>query len=538
MDFTWVALALNDLLWIGLTFTLGLMVKKIGLPPMIGFLAAGFVLSTLNIVDENLLTKMADLGITLLLFTIGLKINIRNLLRPQIWGVTMIHTTVVVVLIGSIIYIVSLFGSNILLGFKIQNAALVAFALSFSSTVFVVKFMEEKGEMDALHGRIAIGVLIIQDIFAVAFLAASTGKLPSIWAVSLLLLIPFRFVLLKIIEHVGRGELLILYGFLLAIGGAEIFELVGVKGDLGALVLGTIMASHAKSEELVKTMLGFKDLFLLGFFLSIGLYGQPSTETVILALILTPIALLKGGLFFILFVKFNLRARTALLSTINLSNYSEFGLIVIAIGVSNSWIDNQWLIIMALAISFSFIISAILNKYAHHIYADYRNIWKKYQSQNRLDYDQLLDLGDAKIAVIGMGAVGTGAYDQLFEKFNDKVVGVDINAKTAKNQCEDNRKVIHGDPSDADFWDRINQAHQLNLVMLTLPKFNVSLAVVDLLLESGYKGQIAAIAKFPDEIEQLKQAGVQTVYNTHIEAGAGFALNVMQKNSDLKHTNN
>ena len=88
----------------------------------------------------------------------------------------------------------------------------------------------------------------------------------------------------------------------------------------------------------------------------------------LMAVLLTPFALLKGALFFKLFIQFNLRARTALLSTINLSNFSEFGLIVIAIGVSNQWIGGQWLIIMALVISFSFVVSAILNKNAYSIF--------------------------------------------------------------------------------------------------------------------------------------------------------------------------
>lgn len=529
MDFAWVSLALNDFFWIGLSFTLGLISKKIGLPPMVGFLAAGFLLSTQNIVDQNLLKKMADLGITLLLFTIGLKINLINLLRPQVWAVTMIHTTVVVVLIGIIIYLLSMLGSSLMLGFSIQNAALVAFALSFSSTVFVVKVMEDKGEMDALHGRIAIGVLIIQDIFAVVFLAASTGKLPSIWALSLIILIPFRFVLLRIVDLVSRGELLILFGFLLAIGGAELFEMFGVKGDLGALIFGIMIASHTKSDELVKSMLGFKDLFLLGFFLSVGLNGQPNSETIIMALLFTPIALLKGGVFFSLFLKFNLRARTSLLSTINLSNYSEFGLIVIAIGVSNNWIDGQWLIVMALAISFSFVVSSILNKYVHHIYTKYRAQWKKFQSDKRLSYDQLVNLGDSKIVIIGMGTVGTGAYDHLYTHYKDKVIGVDIDVNTVKNHIIEKRHVILGDPSDADFWDRVIQSHSLQLVMLTLPRFNTSLSVVELLSKSGFKGEIATTAKFPDEVEQFNKLGVDTVFNMHTEAGVGYASHVIEK---------
>ncbi len=530
MEQAWVATALNDLIWIGLTFVMGLLSRHLGLPPMVGFLAAGFLLGPLHVVDGNLLKTMADLGITLLLFTIGLKIKVRNLARPQVWAVTTLHAALVMAVLVGLTYLLLLLGVLRLPGFSLEQTLLVAFALSFSSTVFVVKAMEEKGEMDALHGRIAMGVLIFQDIFAVLFLAVSADKLPSVWALALLLLIPFRFVLHRLITAVGHGELLVIFGFLLAIGGAEVFELVGVKGDLGALVLGMLIATHPKSEELVKNMLGFKDLFLLGFFLSIGLNGQPTTATLLVALLITPFILFKAVLFFSLFVKFNLRARTALLSTIDLSNYSEFGLIVVAIGVQNGWLDPQWLVIMALAIAFSFVISSLLTKHAHYLYSQYRRIWKKFQSDQRLAYDSVLDLGDAEIAVIGMGTVGTGAYDQLYNQYNNRLVGVDIDAATVANQCDHNRNVILGDPSDPDFWERINKSHQLNLVLLTLPKFNTALAVVKLLKEFGYNGQIASTAKFPDEIQMLTEAGVNTVFNMYTEAGAGFATHVVQQN--------
>lgn len=529
MDFAWVAIALNDFLWIGLTFALGLMAKQIGLPPMLGFLFSGFILSTQNIVDRDLLEKMADLGITLLLFTIGLKIKVRNLLRPQVWAVTSIHTTAMIAFYTLLFFGLAAIGIPHFTDLSLETAVLIAFAFSFSSTVFVVKSMEEKGEMDSLHGRMALGVLIFQDIFAVLFLAISDNKMPSIWALALILLIPLRHVLYAVLQRVGRGELLVLYGFLLAIGGAEIFEIVSIKGDLGALIIGMIVANHIKSEELVKNMLGFKDLFLLGFFLAIGLYGQPTLDSVMLALIMVPFIFIKGILFFFLFVKFQLRARTALLSTISLSNYSEFGLIVMAIGVVNEWIEASWLIAMALALAISFVISSVINKYGNTLYTKYRDSWKKLQQQERLSFDKLLDMGDAHVAVIGMGTVGTGAYDQLVEKYNDKVVGVDIYFDTVENQVADGRNVIQGDPSDADFWDRVNQEHQINLVLLTLPRFNTTMAVIEQLKETGFKGHIAATAKFPDEIEQLNEAGVDTVFNIFTEAGAGFAAHVIQQ---------
>jgi predicted Kef-type K+ transport protein len=110
--------------------------------------------------------------------------------------------------------------------------------------VFAVKTLEDKGEYQSRCGQVAIGVLIMQDIFAVVFLAASTGKLPSAWALGLLLLIPMRYVLMHLLNRAGHsGELQVLYGLALALGGYALFDAVDVKGDLGALIIGAMLAS-------------------------------------------------------------------------------------------------------------------------------------------------------------------------------------------------------------------------------------------------------------------------------------------------------
>ena len=526
MDFEWVAIGLGDVAWISLAFLLGFLSRLVGLPPLVGFLATGFLLNAQGIANDALLQKLADLGITLLLFTVGLKLNLRTLARPQVWAVASIHMSVIVGIFGLVIYGSALAGASLFSDLNLRESLLISFALSFSSTVFVVKVLEERGEMTSLHGRIAVGILLMQDVAAVAFLAISTGKMPSLWALLLLLLIPARRVLHVLLQRIGHDELLVLYGFLLALGGAEIFELVGLKGDLGALFLGVLIASHLKAEEMAKAMLGFKDLFLLGFFLSVGLSGQPSLETFWIAVMITPLVFLKSALFFTALTQFKLRARTSLLATVNLTNYSEFGLIVASIGVANGWIDNDWLIVMAIALSLSFVIAAGLNNASHWLYTHHRPTWRRFQRNELIADDQLLELGGATIAVIGMGGVGTGAYDTMRRRYGETVVGVDIDPVTARNQQLTGRAVLRGDPSDADFWDRVQASHTLELVMLTLPKMNTILAVLDRLREASFSGQVAAIARFPDEVETLKDAGAATVFNIYTEAGAGFASHV------------
>ena len=532
MDFPWIAIALGDVAWISIAFALGLLSRAIGLPPLVGFLGAGFLLNAYGIASGEMLEKLSDLGITLLLFTVGLKLNLRTLARPQVWAVTGLHTSIVVVVFGFAIYALALAGVPFLSELDLKHALLIAFALSFSSTVFVVKVLEEKGEMASLHGRIAVGILIMQDIAAVLFLAISSATWPSIWALLIVLLIPLRPMLHQLLERVGHGELLVLFGFLLALGGAEIFELVGLKGDLGALVSGVLIANHVKADEMAKTMLGFKDLFLLGFFLSIGLSGQLTLETVLIGALIAPFVFFKSALFFGLLATFKLRARTSLLASVNLTNFSEFGLIVAAIGVANGWIDGEWLIVIAIALALSFAMAAILNKVSHQLYTRHRPVWKRLQRDELIADDRLLDTGGATIAIIGMGGVGTGTYDKMREMYGDTVVGVDIDPVTVRNQRSTGRNVLRGDPGDADFWDRIQATHRLEIVMLALPKLTTILAVLEQLRATSFAGRIAATAKFPDETEILKQAGAHTVFNIYTEAGAGFAAHLAAQGPD------
>ena len=303
-----------------------------------------------------------------------------------------------------------------------------------------------------------------------------------------MLLIGLRPVLTAILDRVGHGELLVLYGFLLAVGGAQLFELVGLKGYVGALVMGVLIASHSKGTEMSKVMFSFKNLFLVGFFLSIGLSGPLTLQTVLIGVALTPFVLLKTALFYVLMTGYQLRARTSLFASLNLTNFSEFGLIVAAVGAANGWIGSSWLIVIAIALALSCAIAAGLNVIAHPLYTRHGARLKRLQRPERLPDDHALDIGGAKIAIIGMGRVGTGAYDDMHERHGGAVVGIDTNPVKVEHLQSTGRTVLLGDPSDADFWDRVQATHTLELVMLALPNLASNLAVLDELKGAGFEG--------------------------------------------------
>ena len=511
-----------DFIWIFFAFICGLAVKFFSFPPSIGYLLAGFLLNFMGYQADDSLTILSNLGITLLLFTIGLKLNVKSLFKNEVWLASSLHTFLWIVVTVIVIKLFTLFAIGYFADLDLLTATLIAFALSFSSTVCIIKLLEENGEMRTRHGKIAIGILVIQDIVAVAFLVFATGKTPTVWAFSLLILFFIKPIINKIIDHVGHGELLPLAGFFIALGSYELFELVNIKGDLGALLMGMFLASHGKATEINKALLSFKDIFLIGFFLSIGFSAIPTIEMLGLATLLVCIIPLKFGLFFGLLNLLKVRCRTSYLSALALSNFSEFGLIVATISVSNRWLSKEWLVILALAVAISFVITNLLYRYAHIFFSHHKEFFHQFERDECLAEDIFCQPHEAPIVVIGMGRVGIGAYRAISEHGNKLVWGLDAEPEKVNWLSTQNIQAYCGDAEDAFFWERINLAN-LQLVLLALPIVIDIMNVADQLREAGYKGKIAAIARYDDEREQLEAFGIDKVFNFYAEAGVGFA---------------
>lgn len=524
-----------DPIWITIAFLLGFAARQAGLPPLVGFLAAGFVLKGLGVQVGEVLEIIANLGVYLLLFSIGLKLQVRSLLKARIWAGATIHMLVTVLFFCAAIFVISLAGISLFGSLDFKLSLLIAFALSFSSTVFAVKVLEEKGEMGALHGSVAIGILIIQDIAAVVFLTFSTGMIPSLWALLLLAMLPVtRFLLKAILDRCGHGELLTLAGmFIGLVVGAAAFDMVGLKPDLGALLIGMLLADNPKATELARSLMGFKDIFLIGFFLTIGLSGTPTLAALGIAAFLALAIPVKAALFFIILTRFKLRARTSLLTSLSLANYSEFGLLVCYVGAKNGWIGNEWLVVMAIALSLTFVLAAPLNSRAHVLYSRMAGRLMTFETKDRLPEEEVIDPEDAEMAIFGMGPVGTGAYDFMRERHGAKVIGFDFDSEIVREHQAAGRIVIKGDPLDSDFWDRTRtEDHQIKLVMLTMSSQAENLEVARLLKEKKFQVKIAAVAHFDDEVEALNEAGVDAAFNIYGEAGAGFAGHICRALDD------
>lgn len=513
-----------DFAWILIAFLFGLAFKQVGLPPLVGYLLAGFTLNGLGFESNNAIQTLADLGITLMLFTIGLKLNVRSLASPEILFAATGHTFFWCALILGKWAVLAALGIGMvnLLDMSWQTALLIAFALSFSSTVGVIKMLEDQDELKTRHGKVAIGVLVIQDILAVLFMAISTGKTPTLGALLLLLLIPARPLLNKLWERGGHGELLPLAGFFLALGGAELFSYFNVKADLGALLFGVLVAGSPKATELYKSLISFKDLFLIAFFLSIGFTALPTLEMLAVALTISLLLVLKFILFMLLFLFFKMKPRNAFLCAITLSNFSEFGLIVANMAANQQWLSNDWLVIIALAVTSSLIISSVFSRYSHKLYARYKDTICSLQWRDNPPSNTIKQPASARILIIGLGRVGTATYDSFERSHTGSVLGVDADEERVAKHVAEGRQVIFGDGEDIDFWTQL-KLNNIELIMLAPPGLFELKSMIELVRGCGYSGKIACIARFEDDRQQLLNIGADVVFNYFSEVGAGFA---------------
>jgi glutathione-regulated potassium-efflux system ancillary protein KefC len=308
----------------------------------------------------------------------------------------------------------------------------------------------------------------------------------------------------------------------LVVGLALVVQ-VGIKGDLGALIIGMLLAPHPAANGLSKAMFNLKELFLVGFFVSIGLTALPTWEMIALAVILVVLVPLKSILYLLIFSGFRLRHRTTLLATLSMTNFSEFGLIVAVLAASQGWMTDEWLVVLSLTVALSFVASAILNTNSSLLYQRAQRRLPDPDPARLHPNDQPIELGDARAVVLGMGRVGRGAYDRLANHYGYSVLGVENDADKVADLQRDGYTVVEGDASDADFWEKLLLADTVELVLLAMPHHAGNIMALEELHNRAFRGRIAAVVQYTDEIEPLRRRGADAVFHVYEEAGQALA---------------
>ena len=521
-------------IWVGSVFLAGLLAVLLRLPPLVGFLAAGFVLNGAGVAELPGLGFVADVGVTLLLFSIGLKLDVRQLVRREVLVTAVTHMAVVVVVAAVTLWALGAAGVSLLAGESWATLALLGFALSFSSTVFVIKILHDRSESQALYGRIAIAILILQDLAAVVFIVLTSDELPTAWTPVVLLLLvvasarPVRWVW----NRLGHGEMQTLFGLFMAlVPGYALFEALGLKGDLGALVMGVLLAGGGAASELSRALMSVKDLLLVGFFVSIGYSGDLTWEAVWLGLALLALVPVQAFVYMVLLRRSRLRRRTAVLSGLALANHSEFALIVVAVGISGGMLDEDWLVVASVAVASSFLLATLLNSRTSALIPWLTRRLPLLDPDDIHPDDRYVDLGDAEALVLGMGRVGASAYRSLRDEHRMRVLGVEISPSRVDRLREAGLDVVAADAEDNEFWERIAQADSIKVAILAMPFHGSNAIALQRLQEAGFRGRVVAVAQYDDDAAALLDNGADDVLQIYDGAGTEMADRAM---SDLE----
>lgn len=497
-----------ELLWVGSAYLAGLISSRLYLPPLVGYLMAGYALNMLGVEANETLNYLANIGIELLLFTVGLKLKPSSLLRREVLGVGSLHL-LIVTSISTLVF----FGVH----GHLTGGLVIGVSLAFSSTILAIKVLEDRGELSTLYGRDVLSILILQDIVAIGLLAVANNKQPSPWALCLLLLPFLRPLAYRLLSASRDDELKLLLGVTLALAGGVLAERVGISNDIGALLMGVMLAGHINIDDLANKLWGLKETFLVAFFVQIGLADLPGYDEILQALTLISLLPLQGLLFFALFLLVGLRARTAFVSSLALMTYSEFALITSNVVVEANLLPPAWESIIGLAVAISLAVAAPLNRFSHRLFSLLETTLVRFE--RKVEHPDRLpnSIGGAEWLVVGMGRTGVSAY-LAFNQRDTRVLGLDADPTVLQNLLSDGRRVLYGDAEDSALWETL-PLEKIKGIILTMPEFDVRASSIRQLKNLQFVGSIGTVYFHRNEESELYRLGATFVIHPFIEAG-------------------
>ncbi|MBE9559216.1 MAG: cation:proton antiporter, partial [Proteobacteria bacterium] len=464
-------------------------------PLIVAFIAVGILVgpSVLGWVSANdQVDLLAKLGIALLLFVVGLKLDL-HIIRTM--GPVALATGLGQVVFTSVVgYFIA-----IALGMTSVTALYVAVALTFSSTIIIVKLLSDKREVDALHGRIAIGFLIIQDIVVVLVMIGLTalgeaGDTDSLGQEAITVLIKgglfiaavgllMRFVLTPLLQQLAKSpELLVLFAIAWAVALGAAGAHLGFSKEVGAFIAGVSLASTPYREAIGSRLVSLRDFLLLFFFIDLGAGLELATlgAQVVPAIFLSLFVLIGNPLIVMIILGFmGYRKRTGFLAGLTVAQISEFSLILGALGLSLGHINADTMGLITLVGLITISASTYLILYSHPIYewiSPWLGLFERKRAFREETGDVTTEESNVDIIVFGLGRFGSGIARELQQR-GLRVLGVDFDPDLVHKQDGNGYKVHYGDAEDPEFVASLPLG-QTPVILSSVRELSINLALL------------------------------------------------------------
>ncbi len=511
---------------------IGFVATRLRQPLIVAFIAVGIAVGPAAlgwVQDAEPLELLAEIGIAVLLFLVGLKLDL-HLIRTT--GPVALVTGLGQVAFTSIVG----FGIALALGMDPTAALYVAVALTFSSTIIIVKLLSDKREIEELHGRIALGFLIVQDIvvvlvmIALSVFGADTGQSLSGEIITLLLsatgfLVAFvvmvKWVLPWILHRVaGSQELLLVFAVAWAVAVAAVSEWLGFSTEVGAFLAGFALASTPFREAIGASLTPLRDFLLLFFFIELGAGLDFSTiGGQIPAAILLSAFVLIGNPVIVLVIMgiMGYRKRVGFLAGLTVAQISEFSLIFVALGLQLGHIGDETVGLVTLVGVVTIGLSTYLILYSHPIYDRLEPLLSVFERSEPTKGDDSDEATHPDVIVYGYGRFGRNLAKGLHDA-GQRVLVVDWDPVAATtDQPEDGLDIVFGDAEDPRYAESL-PLHHVSGVVSTIPSLQTSRSIVSALRSHGYTGPLALTAHDDVGAELLGRLDAQLVLQPFSDA--------------------
>ncbi len=525
----------------------GLMLRQ---PLIVSFIAVGIIAgpSALDIArSDEYIDLLAELGIAVLLFLVGLKLDL-NLVRTL--GPVALLTG-----LGQVAF-TTIFGFLIgmALGMGPVTSFYIAVALTFSSTIIIVKLLSDKREIDSLHGRIALGFLIVQDIVVVLAMIALSAigvgaqgdaaltDILEVFGYGALMLVAvglfIRYLANPLMERLSRApELMISFAIGWAALLAALGHYFGFGKELGGLLAGVSLASTPFREAIAARLSSLRDFLLLFFFIALG----ASLDMTVLGASVGPaiifsLFVLIGNPLIVLAIMgaMGYRKRTGFLAGLTVAQISEFSLIFMAMGVTIGHVTDQALGLVTLVGLITIAASTYMITYSHQLYRVVEPVLGPFERRGAGGHEDAWQPGDESYdaIVFGLGRYGSAIAAELDEA-GMKVLGVDFNPVAVRQARDHGLDVLFGDATDPEFIAHLPLAG-VDWAVSAVPEHDTGVthddprrSLVHSLRAAGFGGRTAVAIHRDDHADALRDAGADLVLMPYRDAASQAASLVL-----------
>ncbi len=519
----------------------GLMLRQ---PLIVSFIAVGIIAGpdVLGLVQSlEHIELLAEIGIAVLLFLVGLKLDLQ-LVRTL--GVVAVATG-----LGQVLF-TAFFGFLIclLLGIDVITSAYVAVALTFSSTIIIVKLLSDKREIDALHGRVALGFLIVQDIAVVLAMVAlsaigigtaesSGASIAGVVLSGALLIVAvglfIRYGAERLMARISAlPELMVTFAIAWAVLLAALSDWLGFGKELGGLLAGVSLASTSYREAVASRLSSLRDFLLLFFFIALGArlelggLGQQLTASFVLSLFV-----LIGNPLIVLAIMgyMGFRKRTGLLAGLTVAQISEFSLIFMAMGLQLGHVQSEAMGLVTLVGLVTITLSTYMIVYSQRIYTFVEPLLSPFERnvpyREQAEEEEIDPTAAFDIILFGLGRYGREIAKGLRIE-NLSVLGVDFDPEAMALWRKRGHTGLFGDAGDPEFVNSLPLS-RAKWVVVSIPGHHLMvgthdprLALLHALREAGFEGRVALTGRDALDAKHLLDAGADLVISPFKDAAA------------------